>query len=262
MKVPSVWQTKQNYRPSVYEMINKDNNFLDYLCATEPKESKKIFPKPKDTLFVKLEKTEETPRINTETINNSKFYSITHPNETEENLNLASSKDNHTYTTLPPLHHSTQAHPKHMKRQSTMRGSMLNFSINAKSFSEFNFRNLTAKNFSQQSPIITEAKVKKSPSPQKKKQKSIHKEKGSFINIDYDKIYKKIEVKNPAIKKLLQDIDYYGPHFSHCPSCKNKNLEFFKNMESGQAIKLLTYIRDNKTEFSCLNSPKHTKKDS
>lgn len=69
---------------------------------------------------------------------------------------------------------------------------------------------------------------------------------GPFLHIDYEKINKKVEINNPAVKKLLQDVDYYGPYFSHCPSCSNKNLEFFKHANNDQAINILNYIKKNK----------------
>jgi len=61
---------------------------------------------------------------------------------------------------------------------------------------------------------------------------------GPFLNTDYEKINKKVEIKNPAIKKLLTEIDYCGPYFSHCPSCSTKNMEYFKNINTDQGIKI------------------------
>lgn len=65
---------------------------------------------------------------------------------------------------------------------------------------------------------------------------------GPFLNIDY-KFDKKIEIKNPEIKRSLEDINYYGPYFSHCPICRFKNLDFYQTMEPHQCLKLLSYIK-------------------
>jgi len=65
---------------------------------------------------------------------------------------------------------------------------------------------------------------------------------GPFLHID-NKFDKKIEIKNPEIKRSLEDINYYGPHFSHCPICRYKNLDFYQTMEPHQCLKLLNYIK-------------------
>lgn len=66
---------------------------------------------------------------------------------------------------------------------------------------------------------------------------------GPFLNFDYEAFNKKIEITNPVVKKQLESINYFGPFYSHCPSCKNRNLEFYQNMESNQCIQLLKCIK-------------------
>ena len=73
---------------------------------------------------------------------------------------------------------------------------------------------------------------------------------GQFLNFDYEGFNKKIEIKNPEVKKVLEDINYYGPHFSHCPSCKNKNLEFYQTMEPNQCLTLLNFLKKKKNSNS------------
>lgn len=65
---------------------------------------------------------------------------------------------------------------------------------------------------------------------------------GPFLHID-NKFDKKITIKNPEIKRSLEDINYYGPYFSHCPICRFKNLDFYQTMEPHQCMKLLNYIK-------------------
>ena len=54
---------------------------------------------------------------------------------------------------------------------------------------------------------------------------------------------KKITITNPKIEEKLQDINYWGPHYSHCPPCFYKNMYFYENMEKNQCYKLLNYIK-------------------
>lgn len=72
---------------------------------------------------------------------------------------------------------------------------------------------------------------------------------GPFLNINYN-YGKGVEIKNPKIKQLLKDIDYYGPYYSHCPSCLNKNLEFYTNMDTERAVTILKYLKNEKINKS------------
>jgi hypothetical protein len=65
---------------------------------------------------------------------------------------------------------------------------------------------------------------------------------GPFLNIN-NQFEEEIEIKNPEIKRSLEDINYYGPYFSHCPICRHKNLDFYQTMEPHQCMKLLNYIK-------------------
>jgi hypothetical protein len=58
------------------------------------------------------------------------------------------------------------------------------------------------------------------------------------------KIKRPIEIKNKTIEKSVKSINYYGPHFSFCPSCKNKNLQFYNYMEPNQCLELINHIKN------------------
>ena len=61
-----------------------------------------------------------------------------------------------------------------------------------------------------------------------------------FHNEEFDKV---IEITNPKIKRDLELINYYGPLYTHCKFCNNRNLEFYKNSEPNQTLKLLQYLK-------------------
>jgi hypothetical protein len=67
---------------------------------------------------------------------------------------------------------------------------------------------------------------------------------GPFLNITG--FEKKIEIKNPLVKKLLDDTKNHGPYYTHCPSCQNKNLSFFQHLKEKEALKIITYIKEEK----------------
>ena len=60
---------------------------------------------------------------------------------------------------------------------------------------------------------------------------------------DYKSFIKKIKVKNPLVNKNLENINFYGPYFSYCPPCYNKNIEYYNNWEVNQCINLLHHIK-------------------
>lgn len=66
---------------------------------------------------------------------------------------------------------------------------------------------------------------------------------GPFLNFDYNSFYKKIKINNPIIQKHLEFINYYGPYYSYCPACLNRNLEYYNNLEPNQCLKLINYIK-------------------
>ena len=61
-----------------------------------------------------------------------------------------------------------------------------------------------------------------------------------FHNAEFDKV---IEITNPKIKRDLELINFYGPMYTHCKLCNNRNLEFYKNSEPNQTLKLLQYLK-------------------
>ena len=51
------------------------------------------------------------------------------------------------------------------------------------------------------------------------------------------------DIKSPLIRKNIESINYYGPYFSFCPSCRNKNMDFFNNMAPKQCLELVQHIK-------------------
>ena len=64
-----------------------------------------------------------------------------------------------------------------------------------------------------------------------------------FLNLGRNEFNKKIEINNPIIKKHLENINYYGPYYSYCPYCRNRNLEFYNKLEAGQCLKIIQYVK-------------------
>ena len=65
---------------------------------------------------------------------------------------------------------------------------------------------------------------------------------------DYKNFIKKIKVKNSLVNRNLESINFYGPYFSYCPPCYNKNIEYYNNLEVNQCVGLLHHIKKMKTK--------------
>ena len=76
---------------------------------------------------------------------------------------------------------------------------------------------------------------------------------GPFLNFDYETFYKKIKINNPVIERHLENINFYGPYYSYCPPCLNRNLEFYNYLEPNQCLKLIQYIRKVRGKKNIIN---------
>ena len=99
--------------------------------------------------------------------------------------------------------------------------------------------------------------VNLNPSNKFKKMKIKNEEKeqkfGPFLNFDYDSFYKKTKINNPVIEKNLEYINFYGPYYSYCPPCLNRNLEFYNNLEQNQCLKIIKYIKKIRGKKNIIN---------
>lgn len=64
-----------------------------------------------------------------------------------------------------------------------------------------------------------------------------------FLNVNTQEYNRKITITNPKIKRELELIHYYGPRYSHCKLCRNKNLDYYQHNEPNQCFKLLSYLK-------------------
>ena len=72
-------------------------------------------------------------------------------------------------------------------------------------------------------------------------------------NKSIENIRKINNITNPLIQKNIESINYYGPYFSFCPSCKNKNMDYYNNMAPKQCIELIQHIKKLRYKNPVLN---------
>ena len=64
-----------------------------------------------------------------------------------------------------------------------------------------------------------------------------------YLNGSHEDFVKLLPIYNPKVKEKLKSINNFGPRYSHCPPCQNKNIDFYNRLETNQCMKLLTYLR-------------------
>ena len=83
--------------------------------------------------------------------------------------------------------------------------------------------------------------------------KKIKIEERPFFVSDHQSFIKRVEIANPLIIKNLESINYYGPYFSHCPPCNNRNLDFYKNLEINQCLGIIHHIKKMRMKNTILD---------
>ena len=109
------------------------------------------------------------------------------------------------------------------------------------------FNNLVSSNSNSTENKSPERKTLKSDSYNKIK---------PIIGTDYQSFIKKIEITNPIINKNLESINFYGPYFSHCPPCYNRNLDYYKNLEANQCLEIIHHIKKMRMKNTLLDIKK------
>ena len=95
----------------------------------------------------------------------------------------------------------------------------------------------------------------------KKKIDTKNKTTNIFLNSDNEIFDKKININNPTVIKYLEGINFFGPYYSYCPPCGNRNLEFYKNLEPNQCLQIIQQIKKNKGKNIILNNNNNKNKD-
>ena len=86
--------------------------------------------------------------------------------------------------------------------------------------------------------------------------KKIHQNKKFISRMDStdNKVnYSSIKIQNPTIFKLLKGVNFYGPYYSYCFPCADRNKDYYKRLEQNQCISILKSIKKEKSKEMRLN---------
>ena len=226
--IPYSWKNKFNYKDQVMNLISKDKKFLSFLGKSPPKnnfneklpninnqmklksennhiiENKYCFSKKKIKKTFKFKKKKELDSDEIKTILDD--YRVAYP------------IDDNIYFSFNGNLIFDDNHPKE-KNNSIDNRNKRNYIIKRKQnfrHNIFSFDSLNYNNNKDNSNIFNKNRLK---------------------NMNN-------EIMNKTLDKRFKRIKYYGPHFSFCPSCKDRNLEFYKNMEPKQCLKLINHLKN------------------
>lgn len=117
----------------------------------------------------------------------------------------------------------------------------LNTSLGIKTHDQLkSSKNLASLNLGENMKTATSSKFNKTTFSKKSKQVTEHL---GFLN---DHLLEKVEIKNPKVKSIIEECEGYGPYYSRCPVCNNKNLSYFKDLKTDDAVRVLNYIKKSK----------------
>ena len=288
-EIPDHWKTKLDYQQNLLKIFTKDTNFLYYLghggggdTLRSIKESEKnnnnltrinLGIKTKKYL-PKIEKKTISSEINTISNNNyvrngrfkeknnnnikekeivgilEEFKSVyplfekertVNGDDKKKKTNGTKNRKSNYYIDVYSVYPLSSIRQKHNRRQNTFRQNI--------------FTNLLP---SEKGSTKNLSKTSSTPFYDRKKDE-IKKRSTNyiFLNSDNEIFERKIKITNPTIVKYLESINFFGPYFSHCPLCNNKNLEYYKNLEPNQCLQIIQQIKKNKGKNIILNNEKN-----
>lgn len=268
--IPEKWKNKIDYKIDMLKMFSQDERLVAYLgksvASDNNQASLKQFNKTTFS-FPNLKRyasersmVRMTEKIidNNDNENQQLTSKIIKPKSGIPNKKQRDLSQNDIKNILEDYH---QAYPLDKKEYDTMNRAA---TINMKSNSCRTINHITKKEmfkttiFSKLLPQDEKNELKTAIKTKNEKKTGL----GIFLNFDYEIYNKKREITHPIIKNELKSISNFGPYYSYCPSCNNKNVDFYQKMEPNQCIQLIKAIKRSRrrlSEMVSTSSPKTLK---
>ena len=297
--IPVQWKNKLDYKQNLLRIFINDSNFLSYLGVGNFKEMSKSTKnkkrKPNIIKEISQEKTsfDISKESDQEKITNSPNRSLTNKNKygrykekhnyTDKEITGILEEFKSAYPILIKEKENTELNNRKKEKNYEEKISKTFYNINErKSLNKFILPNLKIKTNKRQNTFRQNIFTNLLPSRinnnnilqniefnnnytsrnfyQKKKNKESKNRNDLYLNSNSEFFDKKININNPTIVKYLEGINFYGPYFSYCPPCGNKNLEFYKILEENQCLQIIQQIKKNKGKHIIFNNDKNQTK--
>ena len=257
-KIPIIWKTKKNYQNLVLDILDDDNNFFKYL-GNNPQKNDIIntnINRPKTTIFEKKFPNIESDKKEKQKLSFNKFIN---PKKTIRMLLSPQVEMETIFDDLKekfPIKNKLKELFPHYNLEEKKKEKRSNNSFdifNKNRISKF-FGNHVTTNKSKYLKKMEKNIYNNLFSRDNKTIKTIPSINQNIIKNNHDFEYKrknrikimKKELNDPRISNLLQNLNLYGPYFSYCPCCYDKNINFYKNFGTKQCISILNYIKNDR----------------
>ena len=252
--VPKVWKTKKNYKNLVLDLFANDNNFIKYLGNNESDKNLT------SNINLKRPKTSIVERNSNLNFDSNKKQKLTY-NKLEESKKKIRTLMSPQIEMENIFEDLKEKYP--IKKKLGQLFPYYNFEEDKKD-KRINF-SYDNQNVAKKSMLVENSIAKSKLKKIKKMEKNIYNNlflknkniaplttklsRKQIDDFDYKrknrvKLMRK-ELNDPRIFNLLQNVNLYGPYFSYCPLCFDKNVDFYKNIGRKQCLSLLNYIKSD-----------------
>ncbi len=217
MNIPNKWKQDPNL---MLELMGKDKQFSEYFITRE------VSPPPVSDQILQNRPMTTTNYYSTFSSGMFTMRSTSHRNSIFRNTKMTNTSDPEVKSYIISRLASSRSknsipNSRRLKKLEETKREMMS--------TEDNFNSL-----------VKNLKETTKASPKKKQVETS----SQFLFIDHSR-FKPIEIGNEKVRKLHSEVKF-GPYYSNCPSCNNRNLEYYDKLRPETAIDLLQYIRKKK----------------
>ena len=255
--IPKNWKIKADYGSQIVKLLSKDSEFLLYV-GHHNNETEVNNNRPKTSRNITSSRNKnnlpnKVLNINTNTDDNI----VARPALSDRNLSMNKKKLNFYKKELTEKEISN-----------ILDEYKTSFPIKEKLIDLYTEKELNAVNFYQNNPEIKRPDFCPIDKPLRRRLKNHNiyinfipssekdeikkrpfssvgrkEERKTKMGIGKNNLDKQLKIYNPKILKYLEGINFYGPYYAYCPTCKNKNFDFYNNLEVNQCTQLVHVIK-------------------
>jgi len=241
-QIPSRWKGKLDYNEQVRKMLANDDAFLAYLGNMY--KNQKVRKKIGD---IRLYSNKITTKKENETKKIRKFQLFRNKTMDERDVDNYFKKLEKSYPIKGKLN---ELFDKKIL-ESLNNKNKININKNIKKRLKFEFLKINKMKNDINNNIYSNLVSKKSRNDDDlvihRSQSAINRHNKKEILKD-NNTKRKIILKNPYAMKQLESINFFGPYYSYCSKCGEKNTNFYKNIDSETLIEIIKQIQNNKDE--------------
>ena len=265
-KVPKIWQYQKNYQNQVYEIFSKDPKFLQYIGSANNANIRRQYEYQE----------KENNNINNTNIksNESRNDNIVGLSKTMKkkikNLNLSPISENFNGQKETPKIMNTTPNVRsyfHKKDKTKKIKEIINildelnvkYPIKDKIYDLYPNEEIEKINKTERRNIPTIDRRKRKQVLKNniclnlittyKHNKSLNVKKRKKNNFDTEinlSEMKKQKIKNPLVLKNLERINFFGPYYSYCSQCGERNIDFYQKLTLRQLNSITNEIKKYK----------------